>query len=156
MKKNSTDYIKKKWERELDTDIPPEDWSLIIHTQMTTTNSQGWRDFSCKNCMRFFITPKIKSKQSGCQIQCWRQCGQLTAVHTHLFWSCPALQPFWAEVQAATKIILGFDIEFTCLSFYLGHMSEELDIRDEYLVKILMVASKKQSLDAALLKNLQN
>lgn len=137
MKNNSTDCIKQKWERELDIEISSEEWTLIIHTQMTTTNSQSWRDFCWKNCVRFFITPKIKSKQTGLLNQCWRQCGHLMADHTHIFWS------FWADVQVAIKSILGFDIEFTCLSLYLGSMPKDLDIRDKYLLKILMVASKK-------------
>lgn len=35
IKNNSTDYIKQKWERELDIEIPLEEWSLMIHAQMT-------------------------------------------------------------------------------------------------------------------------
>ena len=53
------------------------------------------------------------------------------------------MQPFWAQVQAATKTILGFGIDFTCLSFYLGNIPKDLHNRDRYLLKILMAASKK-------------
>ena len=143
IKNYSTDYIKQKWERELDAAISQEEWTTIIHTQMSTTNSQCWRNFCWKNLVRFFITPKIKSKQTGHQTQCWRLCGQLMADHTHIFWSCPALQPFWTQVQATTRRILGFDMDFSCLSFYLGNIPKDLQNRDEYLLKIFMVASKK-------------
>lgn len=143
MKTHSTDYIKQKWERELEIAISPEEWTAIIHTQISTTNSQCWRSFCWKNLVRFFITPKIKSKHTGHQTQCWRQCGQLMADHAHIFWTCPTLQPFWTEVQATTKRILGFDIDFTCISFYLGNILKDLHNRDRYLLKILMAASKK-------------
>lgn len=86
----------------------------------------------------------IKSKQTGYQTQCWRQCGQLTADRTHIFLTCPTLQPFWTEVQATTKIVPG-DIDFTCLPFYLGNISKDLHNRGRYLLKILVAASKKAS-----------
>lgn len=57
--------------------------------------------------------------------------------------SCPVLQPFWAGIRAATKNILGFNIEFTCLSFYFIIMPEDLDIRNKYSFKILIITSNK-------------
>ena len=35
------------------------------------------------------------------------------------------LQPFWADIQAASKSIL-------YISFYLGNILKELDVRDKY------------------------
>lgn len=81
----STFYIKEKWERELGVEITPNDWESIIDTQITTTNSQMWRDFSWKNIVRYFITPKIKSRQTGQPAVCWRECGHCPADHTHDF-----------------------------------------------------------------------
>lgn len=82
---HSTNYIKVKWEKELGIVITSEDWTNIINTQITTTASQTWRDYSWKNCIRFFITPKQKSKQTGQQPTCWRGCGYSVADHTHIF-----------------------------------------------------------------------
>lgn len=61
IKNYSTDYKKQKWERELDIAISPEEWSTIIHTQMSTTNSQSWKNFGWKNC-EVFHNPKNKTK----------------------------------------------------------------------------------------------
>ena len=61
----STTYIKNKWEKELDTEITTEEWLNICETQQTTTNSRAWREFGWKNVTRYFITPKISSRQSG-------------------------------------------------------------------------------------------
>ena len=36
----------------------------------------------------FFYNPHNKNKQSVKQQQCWRQCGQTYANHSHIFWSC--------------------------------------------------------------------
>ncbi len=61
----------------------------------------------------------------------------------HIFGTYPFIQPFWTDIQAATKMILVFEVEFSCLSFYLGNISEDLNTCDKYLLKILMVAGKK-------------
>lgn len=46
---------------------------------MTTTNSDLWREFTWKNTIRFFITPRIKHFQTGNQKvgECWRKCGNV-------------------------------------------------------------------------------
>lgn len=72
---HSTNHIKVKWERELGIVIAPEEWTNIIKTQITTTASQLWMDFSWRNCVRFCTTPKQKSRQTGSQPTCWRGCG---------------------------------------------------------------------------------
>lgn len=140
---HTTNYIKTKWEKELGIVISPEEWTNAINTQITTTASQQWRDFSWKNCVRFFITPKLKSKQTGSQLQCWRECGQSMADHTHIFWGCPVLKSFWEDVHNTIREVLCYDIEFTCLSFYLGNIDLESPRSDIYLLKVFMAASKK-------------
>ena len=70
---NTSRYIKSKWEGELQTKISEGDWSLICKTQHSSTSSKRWREFGWKNLTRFFVTPQIKSKQTGLQQKCWRQ-----------------------------------------------------------------------------------
>ena len=53
---HSTNYIKAKWQNKLGTVITSEDWTNIIDTQITTTASQLWRDFSWKNLSDFYNT----------------------------------------------------------------------------------------------------
>ena len=72
LKKDSTMYIKQRWEKELDIVISDELWLDTWEIQSTTTNSLSWRDFCWKNHIRFFITPKQKSKQTDTQLDCWR------------------------------------------------------------------------------------
>lgn len=140
---HSTSYIREKWEKELGVEIMPDEWEIIIGTQITTTNSQKWRDFSWKNIVRYFITPKLKSRQTGQLPECWRECGHCPADHTHVFWGCTVLDSFWEGVQCIVKKVLGFDINFTCVSFYLGNIDQKLSKSDKYLLKIFMTASKK-------------
>lgn len=71
----STTYIKAKWERELNIEITTKDWFNVCETQHTTTNSRLWREFGWKNLTQYFITPGIKSKQTGTQQVCWPMCG---------------------------------------------------------------------------------
>lgn len=92
--KKSTLYIKHKWEKELNVIISEEEWYHMCETQQTSTNSLTWREFNWKNLTRFFITPNSKSKQLFKQQKCWRQCGEINANHTHVFWCCPKIETF--------------------------------------------------------------
>ncbi len=55
----------------------------------------------------------------------------------------PCLTTFLDSSTNYNKVDLGFDMDFSCLSFYLGSIPKDLKNRDEYLLKIFMVASKK-------------
>lgn len=142
-KKHSTNYIKKKWEEELNIEITDETWLNILETQQSSTNSRSWREFCWKNVIRFFITPKLKSKQTGSLHPCWRECGLLRADHSHIFWTCPAIETYWGEIRSNIGKIMGFDIEQTLISLYLGEIPDNLHNREKYLLKVLLAASKK-------------
>ena len=143
LKKDSTMYIKQRWEKELDIVISDELWLDTWKTQSTTTNSLSWRDFCWKNQIRFFITPKQKSKQTGNQLECWRKCGNIAVDHAHVFWSCPVVQPFWEEATELILKVMGFTVSDTFESLYLGQLPDGLCQDDAYLFKVLLVASKK-------------
>lgn len=112
-------------------------------TQCTTTGSQIWREFGWKNLTRFFITPQIKSRQLKTQQPCWRLCGNQEGNHSHVFWCCCKLRPFWNVVNTTVNNILDYDIPNNCVVMYLGKIDEAVQKEDRYLVKILLIASKK-------------
>ncbi|TKS65943.1 PiggyBac transposable element-derived protein 4 [Collichthys lucidus] len=143
LNKDSTVYVKNKWEKELAVDISDEMWYDMWVIHQTTTQSGGWREFSWKNQIRYFITPRIKSKQLKAPQPCWRQCDQIDPDHTHVFWSCSKIQPFWEAVHSVICVVLGYGIPSSGLVLYLGHMGGVVCPRDQYLVKIFLVAGKK-------------
>ena len=61
--KHSTKYIKMKWEKEPNVQISDEDWHDMWRAHHSSINSRTWREFSWKNLISFFITPKVKSKE---------------------------------------------------------------------------------------------
>ncbi len=67
----------------------------------------------------------------------------MEANHWHVFWDCPVIKPFWAEVHEALKNILNsdFPLEFTCL--FLGHVDLQVRRPEKYLFCILISACKK-------------
>ena len=142
-KKDSTTYVKMKWEKELEGEIPEEMWEDMWENHQTTTQSKGWREFAWKNQIRYFITPKIKSKQLKTPQTCWRECTQENPGHSHIFWNCPKITPMWDMVHKEICKIIGYKIPNTCLVLYLGHIEESVHAGDQYLVKILLVAAKK-------------
>ena len=144
-KKHSTNYIKIKWEKEAGLTITEEDWSNICDVISTTTSSGLWREFSWKNMIRFFISPKVKSLQTGTPESgnCWRKCNNTMAGHFHVFWYCPIIQRFWQEIISNINTIMGFEIEHKFTDIYLCNISGGLSTPDKYLLKILLVAAKK-------------
>ena len=140
----NTLYVKLKWESEFNVELSESDWRSICDTQHSTTSSRTWREFGWKNLMRFFITPKIKSKQRGEQQYCWRECGCSSANHSHIFWLCDKVQAFWGCVHQNLVKILGYNIIYDPCTLYLGLTSEGIiGHEDLYLFKILLIAAKK-------------
>ena len=91
----------------------------------------------------FFITPNIKGKQLLRQQTCWRKCGHTDANHSHIFWSCPKIEPFWERVNAVLNEVLGYVIPNKCLGQYLGSITDVALKEDNYLAKVLLTASRK-------------
>ena len=119
---HSTTYIKERWEKERNTEITDDEWQDMCGVQHATTNSGTWREFGWKNLMRYFITPKIKSKQGDNQGTCWRNCGTDEAHHSHVFWECGMLQPYWAAIHENISKILGYGIPKEFDVVYLGNL----------------------------------
>lgn len=114
-----------------------------MKSQCSTTNSLTWRDFGWKSMIRYFITPKLKSKLTGIQHPCWRECGSTQVDHAHVLWLCPRIQPFWKNVGHFISAILGLNIDVSFSSLFLCVASESLCKGDVYLLKIFLVACKK-------------
>lgn len=144
-KKTSTLYIKNSWEKEADITLSEDEWLNICQTNSTTTSSGHWREFSWKNIVRFFITPKRTFFQTGRADSghCWRRCNNVMADHFHIFWGCPLIQSYWTMLTKEIGAILGFEIEHTFKTIYLGNLPNELNTQDKHLLKILLMASKK-------------
>lgn len=128
-KNHSTLYVKDKWEKETNIILSDEEWLNICKTQYTTTSSGHWREFSWKNIIRFFITPKRKYLQNGKPESafCWRQCNTSMADYFHIFWKCPMIQTFWLEIVTEIKLILGFETEYSFSTIYLGNIPTNLN-----------------------------
>ena len=105
-------YVKTKWELELNTVRSVSDWLSILKTQHTSTSSKRWSAFRWKNVICFFITPHIKDRQLDKEQHCWRQCGQLNANHSHVFWYCVKVQTFWISVITILEEILCMDVRY--------------------------------------------
>lgn len=73
-------YIKQKWDRESGNILPEDQWYSVCQIQWKTTTSLAWREFSWKNMVRFFLTPKQKGYNTN-NTDCWRQCQTDKADH---------------------------------------------------------------------------
>lgn len=143
-RKNSTLYIRDKWEKELLVEISDDVWYDICETQLTTTSSRNWKIFCWKNIVRFFITPKIKKASLSTHQPCWRLCGEQDVGHAHIFWQCTKITQFWNNIWEELGKILGYKLPMSCSTLYFGSLSgKQIPCKDKYLIKILLAASKK-------------
>ena len=142
--KSTTGYIREKWETEFNIKISEDDWDNMWKRHKTTTSSRAWREFSWKNLIRFFITPKISNNYSVVKKTCWRSCGMHEANHAHIFWNCYKIKRFWEMVHQRSQEILGYEFPMDPKLLYLSNYTEtEIQPKDSYLFSILMVAAKK-------------
>lgn len=73
---------------------------------------------------------------------CWRKCGTVGANHTHVFWDCIEIRPFWTSVHLTFCKVLKYSVPLTFTTMYLGLLSN-VKKEDQYLVKILLSAVRK-------------
>lgn len=118
------------------------DWYKMCMTQCTSTSSQAGREFGWKNLTRFFITPQIESRQLKILQPCWRLSGCQEGNHSHVFWCCAKIKPFWNLVYTILNDIMGYDIPNSCVVMYLEENEEAVQKGNRYLTKILLIASK--------------
>lgn len=110
-KGESTNYVKKKWEREGNFTITDKDWEHVCQIQWTSTGSNVWREFCWKNIVRFFITPtQIRYKGTG--DACWR-CGNSNANHWHIFWDCKIILQYWMDIHQHIQNVFSVTFSFT-------------------------------------------
>ena len=96
-----------------------------------------------ENLTRYFIRPKLKSKQTGSQHTCWQLCGERGGSnHKHIFWECHKLNLFWESVHNIMKNILEYVIPRECKVMYLGSLNNYVP-RKRNLTKMLLVTCKK-------------
>ena len=113
-------------------------------THQKSTSSRSWREFSWKNLIRFFITPKARSKYLKMSQPCWRGCGSINADHAHIFWECDKVQIFWRTVHKTLREVLRYEIPMCVEVLYLCNFKEEYVHRgDRHLLNILLTAGKK-------------
>ena len=115
---DSTLYIKNKWELELNIIIEDGEWETMCIGCHKGVNSNMWREFDWKMKTRFFMTPAVISKfvDNPAAIYCWRECG-MVGDHSHIFWDCPMMLPFWKGVKSEIDKVLGPDLPFTPSQF---------------------------------------
>ena len=142
-KQNPTDYIRIRWQKEINTEISLEQWDNICKTIHTTSCSAHWREFNWKNIVRYFVTPKQQLRINSASSNCWRDCGEDNAHHTHIFWSCIKIKSYWTEVGHKIEQIMGFKMPQTMLTLYFGDLPAGISNNDKYLLKIIIATAKK-------------
>lgn len=141
----NTSYIKNKWELELNVVIEDEEWETICIGCHKGINSNMWKEFDWKMKTRFFRTPLVVSKfiDNPNGKYCWRECG-MVGDHSHIFWDCPMMLPFWRGIHREIDKVLGTSLLFIPSQFLFDLTPEDMYTRDQkYLLHILLMIARK-------------
>ena len=142
-KAHSTEYVKTMWEKEGGMNISEEEWTAIWKLQWKCTNSQRWKEYGWKTVIRYFITPCQKTHYDGKPPNCWRKCGEQRANHFHILWNCPIIRQYWRDIHVSLQDIFKCVFPFGMKTVYFGCLPQEWKRKDNGLLSILLVASKK-------------
>lgn len=136
--------IKGKWELEATIIIKDDEWVKACENCHKTTNSPVWNEFGWKVIMRFFKTPCVifnfdKSKSN----LCWRNCN-CVGDHSHIFWDCPILKPFWRGVVGTIRTMLNCSLPLELVHCIMGIPPRE-GLKKEHikLIQLLLLVARK-------------
>lgn len=118
-KQESTEYIKKKWEKERKVLIMLESWENKCQLQWLSTGSNTWWEFCWKNIVRFFVTP-IQKRDKDSRDACWRLCGTKGADHFHVFWDCQVIRTYSQEICKHIKNVFDVNIPHSNVKHIFG------------------------------------
>lgn len=140
----NTNYIRRKWEAELQQEITVEIWEGLCSEAHKVTNANIWWEFQWKIISRYFRTPQIVTKINlALTGNCWRGCGEL-GNHLHIFWSCPKLNGFWESIFQTISKVFGVIFPRNPQIAILGVIPETVESRNHvYLLQILLASAKK-------------
>uniref|UniRef100_A0A3Q3BC05 ribonuclease H n=1 Tax=Kryptolebias marmoratus TaxID=37003 RepID=A0A3Q3BC05_KRYMA len=144
-RKCDTTYIKVKWKKDAKIKITDDAWLNICNSVTHTSSSGLWKEFTWKCMVRFFITPNIKSKHCNDtkKAKCWRNCGNESAGHFHIFWECTKITPFWLEVIGEINAKMGLNLRYDFAVAFLGDLPQTLGKSDRYLLLVLLAGARK-------------
>lgn len=141
---DNTLHIKGQWELELNTIIENDEWEDICSKCHRGVGSQLWKEFDWKVKVRFFRTPlQVSIFNIGGINKCWRNCG-MVGDHTHIFWDCPKIQPYWRDIKTELEKILHMDIPFDPVFILLEKTTEQNFSKDLcYILHVLLMIARK-------------
>lgn len=145
-KKNKNTFAKTpfqtSWERELNRSISSEDWSKSFLLTHKPTSSSKAQELHFKILLRWYRVPSLlPSIYPNTSNLCWR-CSGAKGIMTHVWWDCPAIQPFWTKVIDVIHNITGLNLSNDPASLLLFMIPLSISALRSSLVSFLLTAAK--------------
>uniref|UniRef100_A0A1A8LYQ6 Reverse transcriptase domain-containing protein n=2 Tax=Nothobranchius pienaari TaxID=704102 RepID=A0A1A8LYQ6_9TELE len=107
----SLDNVRRKWEEELGLDISEVDWGGAVDLVHSASVCIRHGLIQFKVLHRLHLSKeKLARMYRGSDPTCPR-CKQVPANLCHMFWSCPRLKDFWANIFRTFSLIFNEDME---------------------------------------------
>lgn len=121
------EYIKDKWELEINVIIEDSEWRDIWAGCHKGINSQLWKEIDRRLNIRFFNTHFIISSyvKNPNAALCWRNVEILET--THIFWDCSVLRGFWDDIKREIDTILEIDVALEPKRYLLGIIAKDVN-----------------------------
>ncbi|KAJ1204271.1 hypothetical protein NDU88_008052 [Pleurodeles waltl] len=86
--------LKKTWEKDLNRDIPEEEWGRVLRNLLKATRNARFKLLNFYVLHQAYLTPARINKNFGKVTECCPRCGLIGAEFSHMFWGCPTLELF--------------------------------------------------------------
>lgn len=103
----------RKWSEDLDIEISDEQWRQACVLAHTCSISSKLQETSYKLLTRWYITPTKLHKWNNQKPDIWWRCQSDRGTLVHIWWHCPQISPFWAEVRSLIKKITETTLNLT-------------------------------------------
>ena len=133
------------WETNLERQVEEREWENLWRDIPRHNHSTHLREAHYKILYDWYYCPaKLHQIFPETSDLCWRGCG-LTGDFRHIWWDCPSIRPYWQEILAQIKDILGYPIPTDMASVLLGIRSNSLKyqtIADKAVMWLCLGAAK--------------
>ena len=143
VEKASTNNSKVSWENTFEVQIEDGVWYNILLNAKKITCSNKSYETQYKIIHKLHISPVIRSKYDPlCSPLCPR-CRAGQGTHSHMFWTCPKIIPFWISIQDEILKLIGIRLPLDPLHYVLGaDINSTLSKGNRQLVRALLYAAR--------------
>lgn len=142
LKVDSHHYMR-RWSQILQYDIFLLAWDCIWESTSKISRCVTHKESTYKILLFWYRTPKcLHAYNPTISKLCWR-CNKAVGSHFHIFWECPLVTQFWAQIQTLLEKLLEVPIPLNPMHLILGLPFSGIHKTKRRLMSFILLAAKR-------------